>query len=91
VSPEPERRSRAAARKGSSDSRSSKGLTRATGRDELRLLRVPEVKSRAGRGAIFTKVNSLLRFSMHHGGEVDGRLIFMALGATHNSQSSTGS
>jgi len=34
VSPEPERRSRVAPRKGSCDSRSSKGRTRATGRDE---------------------------------------------------------
>jgi predicted RNA-binding Zn ribbon-like protein len=37
VSPEPKRRSRAAARKGSSESRSSKGQTRATGRDEWTL------------------------------------------------------
>jgi len=52
-----------------------------------RLLRLQGVRSDPGRGAVFAEVNSLLRLSVHHGGEVDCRLILIALGATHSIRS----
>ncbi len=62
----------------------AKGATlSATNPPCLRLVRLHELKSGDGGSAVFAEVNSFLRVSVQHRGEVECRLILMALGATH--------
>jgi hypothetical protein len=52
-----------------------------------RLLRVQGVRPGLGRGAVSTEVNRLLRLAIHHGGEMDGRLILLAFPTKHSTRS----